>query len=153
MASEARAVATERRYTGFVSARATDTPINRPFLVYSTESHAERLLKKWGGYCQAMFRDLLEAAPKELAELVGSNKVRVSRLTYAAEILGDAKDSALVKAALLPLLGHASAIVREGAIIGLASHMDDDVRAALARVAQADGSETIRLSASETLQD
>jgi len=140
-------------YVPLVRALATPAPARRLVLASSTQTPTQRLLDKWGGYCQALFRELLEESPRDLARLVANRGLRVSRLTYAAEILGDAKDSRLVKKALLPLLKHESPIVREGAILGLARHLDEEVRGALEDVAANDQSETIRRSASETLTD
>lgn len=70
-----------------------------------------------------------------------------SELTYAAERVGDWADSALVRATLLPLLDHTSAVVREGAIIGLSNHVDRIVRSRLLRLAVDDPNSAVRESA------
>jgi len=72
-------------------------------------------------------------------------------LTFAAEIAGRIPDDGAVRAVLTPLLEHASALVREGAIYGLRGHFDDAATKKLRELAQADPSPAIRQSASDTL--
>jgi hypothetical protein len=52
---------------------------------------------------------------------------------------------------LKPLLGHASAVVREGAIYGLQKHLDADVRASLEMLARSDSSAGVRSAAEDAL--
>ena len=62
--------------------------------------------------------------PAELARIIASGSLRDTSLTFAAELMGAASDSALVVRTLAPLLSHATPVVREGAMIGLGLHMD-----------------------------
>ncbi len=73
-------------------------------------------------------------------------------LTFALEMIGARHDSARVRATLLPYLSHPDPIVREGAIYGIARHLDDDTRAALGRMAESDDSGEIRTTAREALE-
>ena len=73
----------------------------------------------------------------------------------AEDIGGEYEDSPAVRAMLLPLLGHPSALVREGALLGLGAqngrHMDEGARAAIGRVAAADASPSVRTTAVDVL--
>jgi len=77
-------------------------------------------------------------------------------MSHAAEILGRATAHRPADGAvwvLETLLEHASAPVREGAIYGLAYHLDPRVRQVLERVAREDASDGVREAAEETLED
>ena len=91
--------------------------------------------------------------PMQLLALIAARQMPPFILTFAAEIVGRrCDDSAAVRAALLPLLDYPSSVVREGAIYGLARHLDDDARAQLARVAAADPSFAVRAVAAEAIE-
>lgn len=71
-----------------------------------------------------------EQDPARLVGLVRADSLlRPALLTFAAEALGRIANSALVVGALLPLLGHADPVVREGAVYGLAPHLEASLQA------------------------
>lgn len=77
----------------------------------------------------------------------------ITDLTFAAEIAGcRINESASVRPVLLDLLRHPDAIVREGAIYGIAHHLDDEVRMTLAMMSEYDPSGCIRECAREALE-
>ncbi len=98
------------------------------------------------------FYRLAEEAPDQLIALVNANTLRPSDLTFAAEALGEVHSSP-AKEALLRLLQNDAALVREGAVYGLADHLDEDARAALRRVGESDSSPGVRESALEVLAE
>jgi hypothetical protein len=65
--------------------------------------------------------------PNALASLIDGGTLRPATLTFAAEYLGHATDTALVTRTLLPLLDHELAYVREGAMLGLGRHQSPAV--------------------------
>ena len=89
----------------------------------------------------------------DLVALVTSGALPPSQLTFAAEAVGRINNSVLVRDTLLPLLKHASAVVREGAIYGLSNHLDDDARDVIKLIAQSDPSLGVRAAAAELLDD
>lgn len=91
--------------------------------------------------------------PSSLLELIRSGLLAPPILTYAAEIAGIIDDPMAVQEALLPLLDHQDAVVREGAIYGLASHLDALVRVKLRSIALADTSQAVREAAKSALGD
>jgi len=109
-------------------------------------------LFKWGGYCEGLFEDLAKLAPRELADLVSGDVLKPTDLTFAAEILGSVNDRALVVRTLLPLLDHASALVREGAVYGLSGHMTPEVTTRLRQVVALDPSHGVSTAAREALE-
>ncbi len=121
-----------------------------PFDELRPEAAAD-LADRWSEPCEAAFEFLAENYPPELLRLIASNRLRATDLTFAAEIAGRLSDSAAVRRTLLPLLSHDDAVVREGAIYGLAPHAEETVRSALARLSASDPSAAIRLAATETL--
>ena len=107
----------------------------------------------WQQPCAALFERLIEADPDELLRLVGEQILAPADLTFAAEALGQIKAASTVST-LIRLLAHPSPIVREGAIYGLALHLEDDrVPAKLLSVAGADPSPGVRAAAGESLVD
>jgi hypothetical protein len=81
--------------------------------------------------------------------------LRGGDLTFAAEILGRASeaDGAVVRRALLPLLAHPEAVVREGAVYGLTRHQDAAVQTALETMAATDPYEVLRTAALDALEE
>ena len=79
--------------------------------------------------------------------------LRPSRLTFAAEAVGLQADSVLVRATLLPLLNHVSAVVREGALYGIANHLDDAVLVVVRKLADDDPSPGVRQAAMDLLYE
>jgi HEAT repeat protein len=114
---------------------------------------AADLADRWSEPCEAAFEFLAENYPPELLKLIGSDRLRGTDLTFAAEIAGRLSDGAAVRRTLLPLLMHDDAVVREGAICGLAQHGDETVRAALIRHSASDPSPAVRQAATDTLAD
>lgn len=107
---------------------------------------------KWGAdLCESMFAYLAANYSQDLLRLVGSKLLPPPSLTFAAEISGTISDSPAVRAALIPLLNHSHALVREGAIYGLREHLDSTVMAKLASMAQCDLSPGVRQAAIDTL--
>ncbi len=75
-------------------------------------------------------------------------------LTFAAEAAGEIKDEAFwpeAKRVLLSLLGHSSPLVREGAVYGLSSYLDDEVVDHLENTRMHDASPGVRDAAIEVL--
>lgn len=100
-------------------------------------------------YCEAMFEQM---PLHELLELIKSGRLEPCDLTYAAEIAGNrTDDSEAVRATLLPLLEHEDAVVREGALYGLANHLDDVACGRLRDVTRRDRSPVIQRIAFECL--
>jgi hypothetical protein len=114
---------------------------------------AVEISRQWSEPCEAVFEFLAENHPPQLLKLIASNRLRATDLTFAAEIAGRLADSTAVRRTLLPLLSHADAVVREGAIYGLAPHADQTVRSELARLSASDPSPAVRQAATDTLAD
>ncbi len=110
------------------------------------------LLGKWAGYCEGFFQDLGRISPKELATMIAKGSLSTANLSFAAESMGLATDHGFVIGTLVPLLVHDSAVVREGAIYGLAKHLTGDLEQRLRNMAQADASWGVRQAAQEALQ-
>src|SRR5690606_30816822 len=94
---------------------------------------------------------ILEKDPRQLAVLIKSDALHSSELTFAAEIMGRCGDSNLVRQTVGPLLRHAAAVVREGAIYGLVRHLDDDLLAELSNLKSNDPSAGVRTAAGDAL--
>lgn len=75
------------------------------------------------------FKYLAERDPQALARIVRQllREQRVHLLTFAAEAFGYSDDSGLAIETVLPLMSHPNATVREGAVYGLAPHVDREV--------------------------
>ncbi len=106
----------------------------------------------WSRPCEELFRVLASRAPVALIALIESNALAPSALTYAAEIAGELRDAGAT-AALVSLLDHASSVVREGAIYGLAKQSNNDLRKRLQRLAVYDPSPGVRDAAREVIED
>jgi HEAT repeat protein len=78
-----------------------------------------------------------------------SPKMPITDLTFAAEIAGRIDDSEKVRPILLGLLQHPAPIVREGAIYGLAGHVDSSVISELKRLTATDLSRAVRTAAAD----
>ncbi len=120
-----------------------------PFDVLSPRI-ASVLLARWGRPCEEAFAFLASSHPLELMRLVSGGGLEVADLTFAAEIAGRVRDPRVVSV-LLPLLKHASPVVREGALYGLASHADDQVLRAIRTLAAKDPSAGVRAAAEDVL--
>jgi len=102
---------------------------------------------------EALFEHLAVSDPLLLIAILNDEGRAPSDLTFAAEIAGGAiADSALVRPPLIKLLDHASAVVREGAIYGLAHHLDSLTKVRIELVAHTDPSFAVRTAAHECLE-
>ncbi len=108
---------------------------------------------KWESPCEAMFEYLAENDPAELIKFIEEATLRPAHLTFAAEAAGRIHDHSKVVQPLLKLLSDKSPMVREGAIYGLAGHLDDDVMERLREVAERDPIEGVRLAAESALEN
>lgn len=96
---------------------------------------------------------LAAIAPDDFLELLASNCLHWADLTYAAELAGTIRDSTEVVSILAGLLGHNIAVVREGAVYGLAQHMRWSRQAgdALRERLQVESSDGVREALEEVL--
>lgn len=102
---------------------------------------------------EAVLREMARSEPNRLIDFVGCVSTP-GLLARAAEALGLVADSSVARPVLLRLLKHEDAVVQEGAIYGLAGHMDDLVRAELSALATSDAtSPIIRSIALEALNE
>jgi len=113
---------------------------------------AYEISQRWRQPCEAAFEFLVARNSRQLARLIDSATLRPADLTFAAEILGRAADSNLVRSTLVPLLRHNEAVVREGAIYGVAGHLDEATRVVLRRMAETDRSAAVRTAAEGALE-
>lgn len=91
-----------------------------------------------------------DLSPLELASLVSSGSLNNVDLTFAAEHLGViCRDSTLVRRVLCPLLRHADALIREGALYGLNGHLDEKTRKVIDVMASNDPSKGVRQAAAD----
>ena len=109
------------------------------------------LAQRWAEPCELAFEHLLHHRPVVLLAWIRSGNLHVADLTFAAEIAGRHTDAVSVRETLLPLLTHAEPVVREGAVYGLALHLDGEVRSALQRTADEDASLGVRQAARDAL--
>lgn len=102
---------------------------------------------------EAWFEQLAETEPLELLHLLSSSRLEPAHLSFAAEIAGRIPNAALVTELLIPLLANEHAIVREGAIYGLAPHLTQSTRTreALDTISVNDPSPGVRTAAAEVL--
>jgi HEAT repeat protein len=116
-------------------------------------SAATDVADRWSEPCEAAFEFLAQNYPHELLKLIASDRLRPTDLTFAAEIAGQLLDSSEARGILRPLLDHGDAVVREGAIYGLARHVDQAVRTELSRLVTSDLSPAVRQAAADTLEN
>lgn len=102
--------------------RRVETPVETPAIGAALEPHAPEDLS------EEKFVRFADENPGRLVELIRSS-LRPALLTFAAEAAGRIANTALVVNALLPLLAHADAVVREGAIYGLSPHLEASLEA------------------------
>ena len=114
---------------------------------------ARVVLTRWNRPCEAAFELLAARFPHELARLIDGQRLEISDLTFAAEALGRCELGWLVRHTLLPLLTHASPVVREGAIYGLQKHLDADARTTMGTLSDSDPSPAVRLAARDALSE
>lgn len=98
--------------------------------------------------CVNLFARLAAEDPSRLITMLGDGSLSNADLTFAAEEAGRCGDAAC--AALLALLGHESAVVREGAIYGLQRlEPSPTITDTLTRIAASDPSPGVRSAAAE----
>ena len=98
------------------------------------------------------FKALAIENPEELLRWIAAGSLEAADLTFAAEAASMIDDGKRVADALLPLLAHNIASVREGAIYGLATHTSiEGVTAALEKLSQEDPIAEIRIAATSAL--
>ena len=111
-----------------------------------------QVLPDWRG---PSFKTLAKEDPARLLALVAEDRLAEHDLTFAAEALGLIENSSLATELLERLTRHSSALVREGAVYGLAMHPDlarpGPVRAAVEQLVQDDPSPGVREAATEAL--
>ena len=123
-----------------------------PFDELSADVAAD-VVDRWSEPCEAAFEFLAQHYPRELLKLIASNQLRPTDLTFAAEIAGRLSEPSEVRAILRPLLSHTDALVREGAIYGLARHVDPAVREEISKLASFDPSPAVRQAAADILDN
>jgi HEAT repeat protein len=89
--------------------------------------------------------------PDRLLAMLSDEAMTDADRSFAAEAAGYVQDRAKAQPVLLGLLLHGSALIREGAVYGLANDRDEPVLAALAHVGQHDRSAGVRDAAIEAL--
>lgn len=130
----------------------TNLAVIAPFDVL-TSALGIQVARRWPKPCEAAFEYILCQSPSELVVLINDGDLHPSDLTFAAEILGRCADSVLVRAALLPLLQHEAAVVREGAVYGLAKHRNEETNKHLRLVASSDSSPGVQTAARDALNE
>jgi hypothetical protein len=111
------------------------------------------VITRWNRPCEGAFELLALRFPHDLVKLIGHGHLEPADLTFAAEALGRSNMGWLVRPTLKPLLHHASAVVREGAIYGLQRHIDTGIRATLETLAKSDPSAGVRSAAEDALAE
>ena len=111
-----------------------------------------RVTERWREPCENAFEFILQVDPEQLANLINSKVLRPGDLSFAAEILGQAQSSRLVRSTLLPLLEHPESVVREGAIYGLIPHLDSETVLRLSHVGRSDVSAGVRAAAKDAIK-
>lgn len=103
--------------------------------------------------CERLFERLAVEDHDRLVGYLAPDLLPPHLLTFAAEHAGSMPASVAVRP-LLALLDHESAVVREGAAMGLSCHAgDSSVRRALIIVSESDPSPGVRERAQEAIED
>lgn len=90
-----------------------------------TEETEPSSTESWPKPTEKEFEQLARHDPNRLVRWIETGKLAPSSLTYAVEILGRiVTDSPTVVELLIKLTHHESPLVREGAVYGLAEHLD-----------------------------
>lgn len=127
-------------------------PVPPPFDVLPGDIGA-KVAARWNEPCEGVFEYLAAKHPMALAVLIRGGTLKTADLTFAAEYMGQAHNSPLVRSVLLPLLEHPNAVVREGAIYGIRRHSNTEVRALLISIREKDPNLALREAAMEALED
>ena len=138
----------------YLTLTTTATDCQTAYQAVQTRRQIAPLLVGVRGYCQDVFEALARSSPEELIDIIRESGAPDSRLTYAAEILGrDVDTPAAADALLITLRSHRSPLVREGAVLGLAYHLDRfGIRPALLAAAENDPSLGVKRAAREALE-
>jgi len=110
-------------------------------------------------YSENQITELAQNNPKELVRILISPDVDVRTLTYGVEVLGgEISDEELVVPVFRKLLKHVNAMVREGAMMGIAAFYDGkkpprDILERLKALASSDPSPTNKETAKSLLSD
>jgi hypothetical protein len=115
-------------------------------------SIAAELRASWKSPCEAAFDHLADRYPLELLRIVQSGNLTPVDLTLAAESVGLIPSGPDVRSCLQPLLKHGDPLVREGALYGLMSHLDEATKEQIRRLAEGDKSWAVRTVAQELLE-
>ena len=103
---------------------------------------------------QKELQHMAESDPRNLVALIESETLGHVELTFAAEYLSAAIEAEGVVPCLLALLKHNAAVVREGALYGLAeAGSKPGVREAVAEVSRSDGHKALQHIAEGILLD
>jgi HEAT repeat protein len=86
---------------------------------------------------------MAETSPADLIETIEHGNLEPTALAAAAEALGSSPH-AFVAETLVKLVEHRSPLVREGAVYGLAEHMDERTIEVLRALAESDPSPGVR---------
>ena len=89
----------------------------------------------------------------ELLEHIEKNDFPDTLMTFALEYAGNSIDGDRVRKALMPMLRHDNAFMREGALLGLSPHLTQDVMLAMCRLALWDTVPELRLMASDIVEN
>ncbi len=136
-----------------IAAEARATRAVPPPFGFLARDIAAEVFDRWEQPCENAFEYLAARYPGALLSLVQDRRLEAADLTFAAEIVGRLANHVAVRAALVPLLAHAEAVVREGAIYGLTRHIDQATRVILERVADGDRSAAVRTAARDALDE
>lgn len=101
---------------------------------------------------EALFERLASEDPPRLIEMLATASLPPPLLTFAAEIAGRRLQADTCVPALLRLLHHEAAVVREGVIYGLMGHPGEEITAEFTRLAEADVSAGVRAAATGALK-
>lgn len=110
-------------------------------------TYPDEVRRRWPEPCENAFRYMRDHYPSELLDLIQNGGLEDHDLTFAAERAGQISSMPdKVKATLLPLLKHPSAVVREGALYGISSFVrqDKEVWDAVFELITRDESEAVR---------
>ena len=99
-----------------------------------------------------MYSKFRALGTQELIDLIQSGKLPPEEATYAAEVLGSKGREPEIFECLFKLLMHPSAVLREGAILGIgAQKIPDFCRTHLEWISKNDVSPSVRQTALENL--
>ena len=126
---------------------------DRPYPFHELDAAvATEITARWKQPCEAMFEHLAQCHPDQLLRLVNAQQLPPIELSFAAEAAGTLANSPAVRNTLLRMLRHGDAVVREGAIYGLARHVDEEILRELRQVAATDPSPGVQEAAANLIE-